>query len=65
LPFSLLPESLSLNLLGRPKGTGKSKLDKFKPEIEALLLNGSTQKLALVKNKWVSALVKNKWVKTH
>ena len=29
--------------LGRPKGTGKSKLDKFKPEIEALLLNGSTQ----------------------
>lgn len=30
--------------LGRPKGTGKSKLDKFKPEIEALLANGSTQK---------------------
>ncbi|CAC9518121.1 hypothetical protein [uncultured Gammaproteobacteria bacterium] len=29
--------------LGRPKGTGKSKLDKFKLEIEALLLNGSTQ----------------------
>lgn len=30
--------------LGRPKGIGKSKLDKFKPEIEALLNNGSTQK---------------------
>lgn len=30
--------------LGRPKGTGKSKLDKFKPEIEALFTNGSTQK---------------------
>ena len=30
--------------LGRPKGPGKSKLDKFKPEIEALLANGSTQK---------------------
>lgn len=30
--------------LGRPKGPGKSKLDKFKPEIEALLSNGSTQK---------------------
>jgi len=30
--------------LGRPKGSGKSKLDKFKPEIEALLANGSTQK---------------------
>lgn len=30
--------------LGRPKGPGKSKLDKFKPEIEALFANGSTQK---------------------
>ena len=30
--------------LGRPKGPGKSKLDPFKPEIEALLNNGSTQK---------------------
>lgn len=29
-------------LLGRPKGTGKSKLDTFKPEIEALLNNGAT-----------------------
>ena len=30
--------------LGRPKGPGKSKLDPFKPEIKALLANGSTQK---------------------
>jgi len=30
--------------LGRPKGPGKSKLDKFQPEILALLANGSTQK---------------------
>lgn len=30
--------------LGRPKGIGKSKLDVFRPEIEALLRNGSTQK---------------------
>jgi DNA invertase Pin-like site-specific DNA recombinase len=30
--------------LGRPKGPGKSKLDQFRPEIEALLNNGSTQK---------------------
>jgi DNA invertase Pin-like site-specific DNA recombinase len=29
--------------LGRPKGPGKSKLDQFRPEIEALLANGSTQ----------------------
>jgi len=28
-------------ILGRPKGPGKSKLDKFRPEIEALLKNGS------------------------
>ena len=30
-------------LLGRPKGPGKSKLDEFKPEIIALLNNGSTK----------------------
>ncbi len=30
-------------LLGRPKGPGKSKLDDFKPEIVALLNNGSTK----------------------
>lgn len=30
--------------LGRPKGPGKSKLDKYRVEIEALLKNGSTKK---------------------
>lgn len=30
--------------LGRPKGPGKSKLDQFRPEIEALLKNGSTKR---------------------
>ena len=30
--------------LGRPKGPGKSKLDPFRPEIEALLANGSTKR---------------------
>lgn len=29
--------------LGRPHGPGKSKLDKYKPEIEALLKNGSSK----------------------
>ena len=29
---------------GRPKGSGKSKLDRHRPEIEALLANESTQK---------------------
>ncbi len=28
--------------MGRPKGPGKSKLDQYKPEIEALLKNGSS-----------------------
>jgi DNA invertase Pin-like site-specific DNA recombinase len=30
--------------LGRPRGPGKSKLDRYQPEIEALMANGSTQK---------------------
>lgn len=30
--------------LGRPQGSGKSKLDQHRPEIEGLLKNGSTQK---------------------
>jgi len=30
--------------LGRPRGIGKSKLDHYRVEIEALLKNGSTQK---------------------
>src|SRR5260370_13868952 len=29
--------------LGRPRGVGKSKLDQYRPEIEALMANGSTQ----------------------
>jgi DNA invertase Pin-like site-specific DNA recombinase len=30
-------------VLGRPRGPGKSKLDQYRPEIEALLANGSTK----------------------
>jgi DNA invertase Pin-like site-specific DNA recombinase len=30
--------------LGRPEGVGKSKLDEHRPEIEAMLKNGTTQK---------------------
>ena len=30
--------------IGRPSGTGKSKLDPYRLEIEALLANGSTEK---------------------
>ena len=32
---------------GRPKGPGKSNLDKHRPEIEALLAKGSTQKFVV------------------
>jgi DNA invertase Pin-like site-specific DNA recombinase len=31
-------------ILGRPRGVGKSKLDIYRVEIEALINNGSTQK---------------------
>jgi DNA invertase Pin-like site-specific DNA recombinase len=31
-------------VLGRPKGIGKSKLDAYRPEIEALLANGSSKR---------------------
>jgi DNA invertase Pin-like site-specific DNA recombinase len=30
--------------LGRPRGPGKSKLDRYQPEIEGLLANGATQR---------------------
>lgn len=48
--------------LGRPKGPGKSKLDKFKPEIEALLNNGSTQKFIAKRYKTTEANLHN-WMK--
>jgi len=48
--------------LGRPKGLGKSKLDKFRPEIEALLNNGSTQKFIANRYKTTEANL-NIWMK--
>ncbi|MEK7571656.1 MAG: recombinase family protein [Patescibacteria group bacterium] len=41
---ALRAKKLSGVKLGRPKGIGKSKLDAYRPEIEALMSNGSTQK---------------------
>lgn len=50
--------------LGRPKGSGKSKLDKHRPEIEALLENGSTQRyIASRFNTTESNL--SRWMKRH
>ena len=50
--------------LGRPIGTGKSKLDKFKPEIEALLKNGSTQKFIANRYSTTEANLYN-WLLKH
>ncbi len=50
--------------LGRPKGPGKSKLDAFRPEIESLLANGSTQKFIAGRYKTTEANLHN-WLKKH
>ena len=48
--------------LGRPRGPGKSKLDVFRPEIEALLANGSTQKFIAQRYHTTAANLHN-WMK--
>lgn len=50
--------------LGRPKGTGKSKLDQYRVEIEALLNNGSTQKFIAHKYGTTEANF-SLWMKKH
>lgn len=50
--------------LGRPKGPGKSKLDAFRPEIESLMANGSTQKFIAGRYKTTEANLHN-WLKKH
>jgi len=50
--------------LGRPKGVGKSKLDKHRPEIEALLANGSTQKFIANRFGTTEANL-SRWLKKH
>ncbi len=51
-------------ILGRPKGPGKSRLDEFKPEIEALLKNGSS-KTFIAKRYKTSLPNLYKWMKKH
>ena len=48
--------------LGRSKGTCTSKLDPYKPEIEALLKNGATQKFIAQRYNATEATV-SRWVK--
>ena len=50
--------------LGRPKGTGKSKLDKYRVEIEGMLNNGSTQKFIAQKYGTTEANF-SLWMKKH
>lgn len=50
--------------LGRPPGPGKSKLDQFRPEIEALLANGSTQKFIAKRYEATEATVSN-WIQKN
>lgn len=50
--------------LGRPKGPGKSKLDTFRPEIEALLSNGSSQKFIASRYKVTEPTLCN-WMKKN
>ncbi len=50
--------------LGRPKGPGKSKLDPFRPEIETLLANGSTQKFIANRYDTTEANLHN-WMKKN
>ena len=50
--------------LGRPRGVGKSKLDKYRPEIEALLANGSTQKF--IANRYFTTEANfSRWLRKH
>ena len=50
--------------LGRPKGPGKSKLDKYKDEIVALLKNGSTK--TFIAKKYSTSLPNlYNWLKQH
>ncbi len=48
--------------LGRPRGVGKSKLDQYRIEIEALLNNGTTQ--AFIANRYgATEATMSRWMK--
>ncbi len=50
--------------LGRPTGPGKSKLDQYRPEIEALLQNGSSQRFIAKRYNTTEANFSN-WLKKN
>lgn len=51
-------------LLGRPQGSGKSKLDQHRPEIEGLLRTGSTQRYIAERYDTTEANL-SRWLKKH
>jgi DNA invertase Pin-like site-specific DNA recombinase len=61
---ALAAKKLAGMKLGRPRGVGKSKLDKHRPEIEALLANGSTQRFIAQRFDTTEANL-SRWVKKH
>jgi DNA invertase Pin-like site-specific DNA recombinase len=50
--------------LGRPRGVGRSRLDQFRVEIEALLANGSTQKF-IAKRYGTTEANLSRWLRKH
>ena len=50
--------------LGRPKGPGKSRLDEHRPEIEALLMNGS-KKIFIAERFGVNPATLTHWLQRH
>jgi hypothetical protein len=63
LRVSTADQDLDKNL-GRPSGSGKSKLDKFRPEIEALMAKGATQKFVAQRYGTTEANL-SRWLKKH
>ena len=61
---ALVARKLSGMKLGRPRGVGKSKLDVYRPEIEALLNNGSTKKFIAKRYSTTQGNLHH-WLKKH
>ncbi len=61
---ALASKKLSGVKLGRPIGIGKSKIDEFRPEIEALLNNGSPKRFVAKRYKVSESALFN-WLRKH
>lgn len=61
---ALMAGKVAGKILGRPKGVGKSRLDEYRVEIEALLNNGSSQKFIAHRYGTTKENL-NHWMKQH